>query len=283
VVWAVVCVAVWAGAARADEAVSFRNTVQPILAKFGCSSGACHGAAAGKNGFKLSLRGYDDDGDYRQITRAAQARRINLADPANSLFILKPLNYVPHKGGAKLTPDSVETRLLTQWVAQGAPGPRAEDARIVRIEISPERVVMKPGEERPLTVTAHFGDGKVEDVTRWAKYTSADTSVATIGEDGKARAAGYGEGAITAWYLSTIAIATVSAPYPNSLSADAFAKAPRRNFIDELVLEKLASWNLPPSPRAGDEEFVRRAFLDTIGVLPTAAEVRSFLADQSAG
>src|SRR3954452_13636949 len=91
-VWAFALVLA-AGSAMA-EPVNFRNTVQPILAKFGCSAGACHGAAAGKNGFKLSLRGYDDDGDFRAITRAAQGRRIDLADPAKSLFVLKPLNLV---------------------------------------------------------------------------------------------------------------------------------------------------------------------------------------------
>ncbi|MDB5319874.1 MAG: hypothetical protein JWN40_1505 [Phycisphaerales bacterium] len=278
--YAVILLLIVAGTTRADD-VSFRNTVQPILAKFGCSAGACHGAAAGKNGLKLSLRGYDDEGDYRAITRAAQGRRIDLADPAKSLFVLKPLNLVPHKGGERIKPDSPECRLLLDWVAQGAPGPKADDPRIVRIELLPKQVVMKPGAERPLQVKAYFSDGRVEDVTRWAKYTSADTSVATIGEDGRVKAAGYGEGAITAWYLSTIAAATVTAPFDNAVPPETFASAPRRNFIDGLVLEKLASLNLPPSPRSTDEELVRRAFLDTIGILPTAAEVRAFLDDHS--
>src|SRR5438876_489459 len=100
------------------QEVSFRNAVQPILARFGCSSGACHGAAAGKNGFKLSLRGYDDEGDWRMITHVAQGRRIDLADPSNSLFVKKPLNLVAHKGGERFKPDSTEARILLDWIAQ---------------------------------------------------------------------------------------------------------------------------------------------------------------------
>lgn len=269
-----------AGLASAQP-VSFRNTVQPILAKFGCSSGACHGAAAGKNGFKLSLRGYDDFGDYLAITRGAQGRRIDLADPASSLFLKKPLNLVPHKGGQRFAIDSPECKLLLQWVAEGAPGPSEKDARIVGIEIVPHQVVMKPGQETQLRVMARFSDGRVEDVTRWAKYTSADTSVAVIADDGKVKAAGFGEGAITAWYLSTISAAVVTSPFENKLTAEVFSQAPRRNFIDDLVLEKLASLKLPPSPRSSDAEFLRRVFLDTIGTLPTAAEARAFLDDSS--
>lgn len=270
-----------AGPARA-EPVSFRNTVQPILAKFGCSSGACHGAAAGKNGFKLSLRGYDDQGDYLAITRGAQGRRIDLADPGSSLFLKKPLNLVPHKGGERFPVDSLECRLLLQWVAEGAPGPSENDVRILGIKILPRQILLRPGQEEQLRVVAHFSDGKTQDVTRWAKYTSNDTSVAVIGEDGNVKAAGFGEGAITAWYLSTISAATVTSPFDNKIGTEVFSAAPRRNFIDERVLEKLASLKLPPSGKSSDPEFLRRAFLDTIGTLPPAHEARAFLDDRSA-
>src|SRR5690349_1118691 len=113
--------------ARAD--VSFRNDVQPILTRAGCNSGACHGAAAGKNGFKLSLRGYDDEGDFRAITRSAIGRRILPEDPASSLFLLKPTGAVPHKGGVRLAVDSPEYRILVDWIASGTPGPRDDDPR----------------------------------------------------------------------------------------------------------------------------------------------------------
>jgi hypothetical protein len=258
---------------------SFRNHVQPVLARFGCSSGACHGAAAGKNGFRLSLRGYDDDGDYFAITRHALGRRINLADPGRSLLLLKPTGAVPHKGGVRFGPESREYRVLAEWVAAGAPPPRADDPRVERIEIVPPHVVLRPGETHQFIVRAHFSDGTVHDATPWAKYTGSDSSVAVPDEGGKVKVTGNGEGAVTAWYLQKIAIATVSVPYGNDVPPEVFAKAPRRNVVDERVLEKLRSLNLPPSPRGEDAEFLRRAFLDTIGTLPTAEEARRFLAD----
>jgi len=137
------------------------------------------------------------------------------------------------------------------------------------------------GEELQMTVRAHFSNGNVQDVTRWAKYSAANTAVAIVEDDGKVKVVGHGEGAITAWYLSRIAIATVTVPFTNKVSPSIFAKATKRNFIDELALEKLRELNLPPSPRCSDAEFIRRAFLDTIGTLPTADEVRAFLAGKS--
>jgi hypothetical protein len=260
---------------------SFRNHVQPVLARFGCSSGACHGAAAGKNGFRLSLRGYDDDGDYLALTRNAMGRRIVPSDPGRSLLLLKPTGAIPHKGGQKFAVDSLEYKVLAEWIAAGTPGPSSSDRRITRLEILPPLVVLKPGMAQQILVRAHFDDGRTEDVTRWAKYTSADQSVATIEENGQVKVVGHGEGAITAWYLSRIAIATISAPYEQKVPPATFTKAPRRNFIDQLGLEKLQSLNLPPSPRCTDAEFIRRAFLDTAGILPTAEESRAFLADTS--
>jgi hypothetical protein len=260
---------------------SFRNHVQPVLAKFGCSSGACHGAAAGKNGFTLSLRGYHDEGDYLALTRNSMGRRIVPSDPGRSLLVTKPTGGVPHKGGQKFTTDSLEYKVLTEWIAAGTPPPRSNDVRIERIEILPAQVTLKPGMTQQILVRAHFNDGHTEDVTRWAKYTSADQSVSTIEENGQVRVVGYGEGAVTAWYLSRLAIATVSVPYEQKLPRSTFAKAPKRNFIDELVNEKLRALNIPPSPRCSDSEFIRRAFLDTIGVLPTAEETRAFLASES--
>lgn len=261
---------------QADE-VSFRNHVQPVLARMACSSGACHGAAAGQNGFRLSLRGYDDEGDYLSLTRHALGRRIIPSDPGRSLLLLKPTGAVPHKGGTKFDTNSVEYRILSEWIAAGAPGPGKDDPRIDRIEITPRQALLKLGASRQFSVRAFFNDGHAEDVTRWAKFTAANGSVTQIDDNGKVQVVGHGEGAITAWYLSRIDFATVSVPYTNEVSAETFANALRRNFIDDLVIEKLRSLNLPPSPRCSNEEFIRRAFLDTTGTLPDAQEVRAFL------
>src|SRR5207253_1029473 len=134
-------------------------------------SGACHGAAAGQNGFKLSLRGYDDEGDFLALTRNALGRRIVPADPGRSLLLLKPTTAVPHKGGKRFDVDSLEYKVLSEWIAAGTPGPTPDDPRIDQLQILPEHAVLKPGANQQLLVRAHFSDGRTEDVTRWAKYT----------------------------------------------------------------------------------------------------------------
>jgi hypothetical protein len=261
---------------------SFRNHVQPVLAKAGCSSGACHGAAAGQNGFKLSLRGYDNEGDYLTLTRSALGRRVIPSDPARSLVLLKPTTAVPHKGGKRFEVDSVDYKVIADWIASGTPGPKDDDARIQKIEIVPNAVVLKNGDAQQLLVLATFSDGHTEDVTHWTKFNAANGSVTQVDDEGHVKVIGNGEGAITAWYLSRIAAATITVPFTNAVSPDVFTKAKRRNFIDDLVLEKLRNLNIPPSPRCTDAEFIRRAYIDAIGVLPTEKETREFLADKSA-
>ena len=268
----------------ADERqITFRNHVQPVLSKAGCNAGACHGAAAGQNGFRLSLRGYDDEGDFITLTRQALGRRINPADPGRSLMLLKATGTLPHKGGKRFEVDSQEYRIIVDWIASGTPGPSQEDPRIERIEVFPAQTILTNGATQQLTVTAHFNDGHSEDVTRWVKFTAANASVAVVNDLGLVNVVGHGEGAITAWYLSRIAIGTVSVPFTNSVSQEVFAKAERRNFIDELVLKKLENLRIPPSPRSSDSEFLRRVYLDTLGTLPTADETRKFLADGREG
>jgi len=260
---------------------SFRNHIQPVLARNGCSAGACHGAAAGQNGFKLSLRGYDDEGDFLALTHGSLGRRIVPSDPGRSLMLLKPTGAVPHKGGKRFDVSSLDYRIISQWIAAGTPGPKPDDPRITRIEVQPQRVILSPGASQQLSVRAFFDDGHAEDVTRWAKYTSANETVSQIDENGQVKVVGFGEGAITAWYLSRIDIASIAVPFTNKINPKIFAEAKRRSFIDKLVLEKLKSLNLPPSPRCSDEEFLRRAFLDAAGILPTAQETRDFLANKS--
>jgi hypothetical protein len=258
---------------------SFRNHVESVLSKSGCNSGACHGALAGKKGFKLSLGAFDPISDYSYITRQARSRRVVLSDPGRSLVLTKPSGAVPHKGGLRFSVDSPEYRVVAEWIAAGAPAPQESDPRLDGLEILPAASVLKPGAKQPLIVRGHFSDGHTEDVTRWVKFTSTNESVAQVGGAGLVQVVGHGEAAIKVWYLSSNAIATVSVGYEKPVAADAFAAAPRRNFIDERVLAKLENLKLPPSPPAGDAEFLRRATIDTIGLLPTADETRAFLAD----
>jgi hypothetical protein len=260
---------------------SFRNHVESMMAKTGCTSGPCHGAQAGKGGFKLSLFGFDPEGDYFTITRQARGRRVTPSDPGRSLLLTKPTGAVPHKGGIRFDTNSREYRVLADWIAAGMPAPTATEPKIERIEILPHGVVLQPGAKQQLILLAHFSDGHVEDVTKWGRFTSTNATMATIGDQGLVTIVGHGEGAITAWYLSKLVTATVTSPYNNTLPEKLVAQAERRNFIDDHVQSKLASLRVPASPLADDSEFLRRAFLDTIGVLPTKDEAKTFLADKS--
>lgn len=270
---------------------SFRNDVQVVLTKAGCNMGACHGAQAGKKGFKLALRGYDHEFDYNVLTRQARGRRIDLADPARSLILLKATGAIPHGGGTRFDTDSLEYKIVSEWIAEGAQPPRANDPVITSLEVLPRQVSLRvsmPTEggrdgdaSRQLVVQATYSDGRKRDVTRWAKFTSTEVGVATVDDAGKVEVTGVGEAAVTVWFASKVAVATVSVPYENNVPAAMFANSSRANFIDELVLDKLQRLRIPPSGSATDGEFLRRAYLDTLGLLPTAEEAQAFLADQS--
>lgn len=261
---------------------TFRNHVQSVFTKSGCNMGACHGAASGKNGFYLSLRGYNDDADWLAITRNAGGRRLDLAEPGKSLLLLKATGAVPHKGGKRFEVGSPEYQTLAHWIAAGAPGPKETDPRLARLEVLPSHSRLQPSAKQRVQVRAHFTDGRVEDVTRWAKYTSANDAVANVGDDGEVQVIGFGEAGISAWYLSQLAVGFVTSPYTNTLAADRFDRLKARNFVDAGIHSKLKELNLPPSPKCSDAEFIRRAFLDTLGVLPESSVVRSFLADTRA-
>ena len=265
-----------------DRPLSFRHDVLPVLSKAGCNSGGCHGALAGKGGFRLSLNAYDPATDHYNITRENRGRRIEFADPARSLFVIKPTAAVRHKGGKPLHENSDAYKLLIEWIQQGAPGPSTDDTELNRIELSPALSQLNKGDTQPLTVHAFFSDGTKRDVTRWARFTPTDATIAEVDEaTGLAKVIGYGEGAISVWYSGQIALARITSPWPSVIPDEVFARTPKRNVIDKRVIEQLRRLNLKPSKPSSDSEFIRRVYLDVVGMLPTPQETKAFLADTS--
>ena len=260
---------------------SFRNHVLPVMTKAGCNQGACHGALAGKNGFKLTLRGYDPELDYDALTRQSLGRRVSLADPANSLMLLKPTMAAPHGGGKRLDAASLEYRIIGEWIAAGAPPPLENDVRITGLEVFPASATLQPKAEQQLVVRANYSDGSAADVTRWVKFSSSDEGVATVDDGGLVKMTGSGEAAITLYYQSRVLYARLSVPYPNQVDPAVYTRFERRNFIDDLALAKWQALRIAPSGPAADATFIRRAFLDTAGILPTAEEVENFLMDKT--
>jgi Protein of unknown function (DUF1553)/Protein of unknown function (DUF1549)/Bacterial Ig-like domain (group 2) len=261
---------------------SFTNHVVPILTRAGCNSGACHGALAGKGGFKLSLRGYDPDTDHFVMTRQALGRRVDTSEPAASLLIRKATRQMPHGGGSRIEADSDHHKLLLEWVRAGAAGPTTAEATLTGIEVFPPAALLKPKDTLRVVVRATYSDGRTADVTRLARFSSTEETVAEVDEDGRVTVSSPGETAIAVLFGTKVATATVTVPYPNAIDPAVFDQSPKHNHIDANVLKKLRLLNLPPSPPCTDAEFVRRAFLDTCGILPKPAEVTAFVNDKSA-
>jgi hypothetical protein len=259
---------------------SFRHDILPVFSRLGCNSGACHGALAGKGGFRLSLRGYDPVTDHHNITRQMRGRRLELGEPGQSLLLTKPTGAVPHKGGVRFTTDSLDYKILAEWISTGAPGPATNDPQVERIEVVPSISNVQVGEKLRFFVRAYFSDGRSRDVTRWSKFTSTDEAVARVDEDGWVEVIGHGEGAISAWYSSQLAVGRVSSSYSNQVAPEVYEQLFENNFIDTYVHQQLKRLDLPPSPPVDDGQFLRRVFLDCIGRLPSLTETQEFLASE---
>jgi hypothetical protein len=266
---------------HAEVDIEFVNHVQSILSKNGCNMGACHGALAGKGGFRLSLRGYDATSDHFNITRQDRGRRVELAEPAKSLLLAKPSGAIDHKGGLRLPADSKDYALLASWISKGAVGPRNSDPVLERIEVLPEFVRLRPGDEFQMIVRAHYSDGRIEDVSRWAKFNATDESVSTVSENGRVKVIGPGEGAINAWFSSRIVSSRITVAFSDSASTSNNSVA-KVNFIDDHVATQLRSLELDASPLCSDSEFIRRSSLDATGSLPSEQQVVAFLSSTDA-
>ncbi len=263
--------------AFAAEVPSFRQDVLPLLTKAGCNSGGCHGKLSGQNGFRLSLRGFAAEWDYDWITKDVNGRRVNYAFPEQSLLIDKACGGVVHEGGTRFRKGSREWQTLVDWIAGRAPGPQAEEPDATKLEISGGARTMKPGETQQLVVKAVFADGRERDVTWLAQFFSNDEGVVRVKPNGLVKAVRHGEGVVRVHFQTLVAVTRFTMPFENDVAGSDFATT--RNVLDGPIFKKLADLRIPPSPAADDRAFVRRAYLDTIGTLPSNAEVESFVAD----
>ncbi|MGV3722426.1 MAG: DUF1549 domain-containing protein [Actinomycetota bacterium] len=275
---------------------SFANEIVPVFTKAGCNTGGCHGSPSGRGGFRLSLFGYEPVYDYQMLVLDRSGSRISKNQPSQSLILKKATMQVPHGGGMRFKEGSEFYNRILQWLKDGMPAPADPDLRKVlpaetrqtefeprlsHIEIYPsEWQLDKAKETQQVVVMAVRDDGTTQDVTQYARYSSNDDQVAEVDDDGLITAVKAGETSIMIRYLGGVGVVNLRVPRP-AVPAAEFANFKPNNYIDELVLEKLKEVRIPPSDEASDEVFLRRAFIDTAGVVPTVEEAKAFLDDKS--
>ncbi|HEY2252567.1 MAG TPA: DUF1549 domain-containing protein, partial [Planctomycetaceae bacterium] len=260
------------------RAVSFRLDVMPIFMKHGCNNGSCHGAARGKDGFHLSLFGYDPAGDYYRLTRQLVGRRIDLAVPEQSLLLEKSLGAVNHTGGKRFAQDSEDYRTLLRWLQAGAPDDNGDTPEPLGIELLPPKTVFAGKDQTQATVVmAKYSDGTVRDVTRLALFLSNNDAVAGINKEGVASGTGRGGAFVFARFNKfTVGSEVLVLPTDDSFR---WPDPPEANYIDTLVFDKLKKLQMAPAEVADDETFLRRAYLDLVGLPPSRKEYDRFLSD----
>jgi hypothetical protein len=261
--------------AKTDRPVSFKLDVMPVFLRAGCNQGGCHGAARGKDGFRLSLFGFDPDGDHHRLTREQNGRRVNLAVPADSLLLEKAVGAVPHTGGQKIQPGDEYYQAVVRWLEADAPLDPPDVAAPVGMEVFPPSAVLDgKGEKQRVVVRAKYSDGTDRDVTRLALFLSNNDTAAKIDPDGAVTAGDRGE----AFVMARFATFTVGVPFVTLPKGLAFRwpDPPENNYIDQLVDAKLKKLRIEPSGTCSDEVFARRVYLDVTGLLPTPEEYARF-------
>lgn len=258
--------------------VDFATEIEPLMSRFGCNAGGCHGKQSGQNGFKLSLFGFDTNFDYHALVTEARGRRVMVTAPEKSLLLLKGTAAVPHGGGRRLEPGSESYRMIESWIQAGAPASAPTAPHVVQLRMTPAERILNPNEHQQLSVVAVYSDGSERDVTRDAMYSSNMDVVAVVSDDGYVTAnEPTGEAAIMSRYMGQVSVCRILRPQGAPLAS--LPDFTPKNFIDHLSVEKWKKLGIKPSPACDAPTFLRRVTVDLCGRLPTVAETRSFLDD----
>ncbi|MFK5923491.1 MAG: DUF1549 and DUF1553 domain-containing protein [Verrucomicrobiota bacterium] len=264
--------------AKTERQLSFRNDILPILSRSGCNTGSCHAKADGRNGFKLSVFAFDPAADYKEIVKDARGRRIFPASPEHSLLMLKATQSIEHEGGSRFTKDSAHYKTLLTWIRQGMPYEIPNEPQLTKILVTPPDGKYKKGSSMKVKVTAHYSDSSTRDVTALSHFQSNDKGMVKVDENGSAKMGGVsGEGVIVVRYLEQVDVARVTIPPEKTLPPATYAKLQSNNQIDTYSYERHKKLGLLVSPTCSDNEFIRRATLDTLGKLPSPQQVDQFL------
>ncbi len=267
-------------AAAAPRDISFYQDVMPLLTRTGCNTGSCHGAARGKDGFRLSLFGFDPAGDYQRITREIGIRRINLARPDQSLIYLKSIGGVPHSGGKRMEPDSAYAATLLKWLENGAVVDAQAPPACTKVELYPPQAVLEgEGATQRMVAVAHYADGTTRDVSSLAAFSTNNDRSAAVTDLGAVTAGVRGEAFVMARFdTHTVGSQILALPAGLQYTAPEITG----NYVDQLVGDKLNKLRILPSELCTDEEFLRRTTIDIVGLLPTEEEYHEFMADTDA-
>jgi hypothetical protein len=258
--------------------VAFERHVSSLLGRLGCNAASCHGSFQGRGGLRLSLFGHDTDMDYRALTHDVLGRRVQRLDPERSLVLLKASGQVPHGGGKRFDKNSWPYQVIRAWIAAGCPRGRGA-GEVTRIRVDPAESLLDSRQSATLKVTVEFADGGREDVTPFCEFRAQDETIASVSALGEIHGLKPGETPIVVSYRGHLTSALVLVPVPVG-EGFTYPEITENNYIDHEVFAQLRRLNIVPSDLAADSEFLRRLTIDTIGRVPTPAEVREFLADK---
>jgi len=275
----------------AENSVSFLNDVVPLLTRYGCNSGGCHGKATGQNGFRLSLLGFEPDFDHVALRHEGRGRRLFASSPDNSLLLAKASGRVPHGGGNRMSVTSEDYKVLRQWILDGAPGPRSDEPNLKLVTVTPQQLVVTPESTHQLKVTAHYSDGSSRDVTTRSLYETNIPLIAEVSETGIVQTSSRGGlFAVMVRFGGRVGVFRGTVPFQETVAAIETAQTPKTtnsevqqatHAVNQRLTQQWHRLRVEPSPPASDYEFIRRASIDICGTLPSAHEVRDYATDSS--